>query len=456
VITLDLFKKSQVEAQANEPDKKSIALKAKTSKEESDDEDDEESDEEMALFVRRFRRMMSKRKFNKKGQSSKKNPFEDRKCYECGEPEHIGINCPSKKNKNYGNKKIEDKKKKYFKKEKNGQAYFVEWDFDESSDGEDDKPSSALAGIAINEAPSLFSKHLCLMAKGESKVTNDEASDDEEDSLSYDDLVRMISESDDVLRKKSDKIMEWKRKYSSLLNSYEELKTSHENLKKSHEELQDSNEFLKESNEKLKEAHITLAAHETVKDKVVTCAKCDELKCTSCCPSTSNFSCSTSISSCTSDASLILENESLKKEVDGLSKDLAKWFGSHAKFNHCWTSKKFTLNRNGIDYEPKKGKSAFIPKKTIFEKSRVRYDEEDKMKTCFICKKKVEAHHMCKNKKTISFDASYMLRKNAHGNVYAKFVGLPISGTKRKSIWVPKALVTNIQGPKQVWVPKQK
>jgi hypothetical protein len=122
VITLDLFKKSQVEAQANEPDKKSIALKAKASKEESDDEDDEESDEEMALFVRRFRRMMSKRKFNKKGQSSKKNPFEDRKYYECGEPGHIAINCPSKKNKKYGKKKIEDKKKKYFKKEKNGQA----------------------------------------------------------------------------------------------------------------------------------------------------------------------------------------------------------------------------------------------------------------------------------------------------------------------------------------------
>jgi hypothetical protein len=63
---------------------------------------------------------------------------------------------------------------------------------------------------------------------------------------------------------------------------------------------------------------------------------------------------------------------------------------------------------------------------------------------------------MCKNKKTISFDASYVLRKNANGNVCAKFVSLPISGTKRKSIWVLKALVTNIQGTKQVWVPKQK
>jgi hypothetical protein len=106
VITFDLFKKSQVEAQANELDKKSIVPKAKASKEESDDKDDEESDEEMALFVRRFRKMMSKRKFNKNGQSSKKNTFEDKKWYECGEPAHIAINCPSKKNKNMARRKL--------------------------------------------------------------------------------------------------------------------------------------------------------------------------------------------------------------------------------------------------------------------------------------------------------------------------------------------------------------
>jgi hypothetical protein len=38
------------------------------------------------------------------------------------------------------------------------------------------------------------------------------------------------------------------------------------------------------------------------------------------------------------DASLIMENESLKKEIDCLSKDLSKWFGSHAQFNYCWGS----------------------------------------------------------------------------------------------------------------------
>jgi hypothetical protein len=53
-------------------------------------------------------------------------------------------------------------RKKYYKKEKNGQAYFVEWDYDASSDeDDDDKPSRGLAGVAIKEAPSLFSKPYC-------------------------------------------------------------------------------------------------------------------------------------------------------------------------------------------------------------------------------------------------------------------------------------------------------
>ena len=39
--------------------------------------------------------------------------------------------------------------------------------------------------------------------------------------------------------------------------------------------------------------------------------------------------------------------------------------------------------------------------------------------------------------------------------VKAKFVGTPIVGPKKKAIWVPKTLVTNLQGPKQVWVPKK-
>jgi hypothetical protein len=47
-----------------------------------------------------------------------------------------------------------------------------------SDEYDDDKPSRGLAGVAIKEAPSLFSKPYCLMAKGESKVIIDEDDDD--------------------------------------------------------------------------------------------------------------------------------------------------------------------------------------------------------------------------------------------------------------------------------------
>ena len=61
----------------------------------------------------------------------------------------------------------------------------------------------------------------------------------------------------------------------------------------------------------------------------------------------------------------------------------------------------------------------------------------------------------CYDSRAISFDSSYILMRNWNDNVSAKFVGIPINGAKKNAIWVPKALVSNIQGPKNVWVPKQ-
>jgi hypothetical protein len=46
-----------------------------------------------------------------------------------------------------------------------------------------------------------------------------------------------------------------------------------------------------------------------------------------------------------------------------------------------------------------------------------------------------------------------MLVKGAN-SVKAKFIGAPVVGLKKKAILVPKTSVTNLQGPKQVWVPK--
>jgi hypothetical protein len=53
-----------------------------------------------------------------------------------------------------------------------------------------------------------------------------------------------------------------------------------------------------------------------------------------------------------------------------------------------------------------------------------------------------------------TFDASYVLT-NKSGKVVAKYVGGKHKGFKT-CVWVPKVLVSNVKGPKTVWVPKIK
>jgi hypothetical protein len=53
-----------------------------------------------------------------------------------------------------------------------------------------------------------------------------------------------------------------------------------------------------------------------------------------------------------------------------------------------------------------------------------------------------------------TFDASYVLT-NKSGKVVAKYVGAKHKGSKA-CVWVPKVLVSNVKGPKAVWVPKNK
>jgi hypothetical protein len=53
-----------------------------------------------------------------------------------------------------------------------------------------------------------------------------------------------------------------------------------------------------------------------------------------------------------------------------------------------------------------------------------------------------------------TFDASYVLT-NKSGKVVAKYVGAKHKGSKT-CVWVPKMLVSNIKGPKTIWVPENK
>jgi hypothetical protein len=53
-----------------------------------------------------------------------------------------------------------------------------------------------------------------------------------------------------------------------------------------------------------------------------------------------------------------------------------------------------------------------------------------------------------------NFDASYVLT-NKSGKVVAKYVGGKHKSPKT-CVWVPKVLVSNVKGPKTIWVPKNK
>jgi hypothetical protein len=53
-----------------------------------------------------------------------------------------------------------------------------------------------------------------------------------------------------------------------------------------------------------------------------------------------------------------------------------------------------------------------------------------------------------------TFDASFVLT-NKSGKVVAKYAGGKHKGSKA-CVWIPKVLVSNVKGPKTVWLPKNK
>jgi hypothetical protein len=65
------------------------------------------------------------------------------------------------------------------------------------------------------------------------------------------------------------------------------------------------------------------------------------------------------------------------------------------------------------------------------------------------CKQVRHLEQYCKHKNknanvsSIKFDSCYLLTKGVNG-VKAMFIGTPIVGLKKKAIWVPKTLVTNL------------
>jgi hypothetical protein len=127
--------------------------------------------------------------------------------------------------------------------------------------------------------------------------------------------------------------------------------------------------------------------------------------------------------------------------VDELTHTLGKAYDSETYLLKCLGSQKFSLNKEGLGYTPKKGKVAFSTSKASFLKSNGRF--------CNRCKQVGHLEQYCKHKNknanvsSIKFDSCYLLTKGVNG-VKAMFIGTPIVGLKKKAIWVPKTLVTNL------------
>jgi hypothetical protein len=162
---------------------KKVVEEISSEEEEDDDESDEYDPNEMTLFIRRFSKMMSKKKFFKGDKKDKLGTRTKRACYNYGKYGHYITNCPDecedeeddkKKKKKKKKKKLKSyKKDKYYKKKTYGEAYIgKEWDSnDESSDSDSDGVTTvAIKGSFSSSRKSLFPNlnnemHTCVMAK---------------------------------------------------------------------------------------------------------------------------------------------------------------------------------------------------------------------------------------------------------------------------------------------------
>jgi hypothetical protein len=175
-------KKQDIALKANKSKKKKVLIESPSEEEEEEEEEDSEreyNEDEMALFIKRFNKLIKKRRPYKGGRKDK--PRSKRVCYNCGKNGHFIAHCPyDRKEKDNDKRKKFDKgykkDKKYTKKKHYGRAHVgQEWN---SSDESPESESDEVATIAIkgktSSSKSLFPKlsnHTCLMAKeGRKKV----------------------------------------------------------------------------------------------------------------------------------------------------------------------------------------------------------------------------------------------------------------------------------------------
>jgi hypothetical protein len=164
----------------------------------SDEQYESIPDDEIVLLARKFWVMD---KFQK---VRRRNPWNSRGCFECGDTTYFIADCPKRKKYDYSNKnnykkknRFEDKKKKNIKKIMSW-AYAALSDFNFSS--EDSLSSEEDEKVNYKKKEGDFTG-LCLMAKGRSSRNNSifDSDFDVSDDLTFDCLSSKVHKLEDVL-----------------------------------------------------------------------------------------------------------------------------------------------------------------------------------------------------------------------------------------------------------------
>ncbi|PVH66706.1 hypothetical protein PAHAL_1G321900 [Panicum hallii] len=475
---------------------KSSALKTKTNKScklkmikqdssSSNEEDDchesssdVEYDGELALMMRKFTRLNEK--INKKGFNfdSKKGMFrpmdvKNKICYNCAEKGHIRPNCskPDKRNKDnkskhrhdssdeeeeermnknrrFGKKKTHDKKTKLFPKKKGHtkKSFLMEkqeWVTDISS-SEDSSDEEDIVTIAFtNEEPSQPPPPMCLMAKGNTKVCEVDSEDDSDEELDPNEFTNLINEYTSVIKREKGKYNDLLKKHNESLILAKQVEESHKKLKQEYRELVHKYQELEFAYEVI-DPSLEKFAHE----KVNASTSCDDLLidayATNVVPKLAS----------SREKELMDQVASLKSSVEKLSR--GEYIHKEILFNNARDYGKRGL---GSFPEPNMATTPSPEIKTSFIKKVGSYCQQCQVTGHHTRECTLPSRPLPKLPKNYSsmFQNNHFLLSKVKGKVKAKFIGKIAKESKKKltkQLWVPKALVTHVQGPKLVWVSK--
>jgi hypothetical protein len=455
------------------------------------------NEDEMTLIIKRFKTALKGRK----EYPSKNKAKGKRSCFKCGKTGHFIAQCPDNDN-DQEQEKNGKREKKVYKKAK-GEAHLgKEWDSDCSSSDSDDE---GLAASAFNKS-SLFpnKRHTCLMAK-EKKVSirdtskyttssDDDSSDDEVDYSSLfkgldrakvetiNELIDALNEKDRLLEKQEDILYEEHDKFVSVQKSLAlEIKRNEmlsSKLSACHEILSS----LKILNDELTTKLEGVNKVSSCEEHVVICDRCKDFDVDACDEHLISInklndevaSLNAQLKTCkinfdqlkfVRDAYTIGRHPSIKdglgfrREAKNLTSHRASVLNkekgkapmtSSPQRNHAFiynekVASRSHYNRNYAHTTYNDSHAMFASSSTFMHgRSRPRRSNVVHHVPKRVCNEPSTIYHACNT----SFA---LLCKNE--KVVARKLGSKCNGDKT-SIWVPKAIVTNLIGPNKSWVPK--